>query len=1083
MSASHLDLSGANAETTFGSQTLVDAVLQRFQSDWNGPHPPSIVAALAATTATGELRQKMLRELVLIDLEHRWKLAPREKNAGTLPTTANANRPRLADYAQQIPELGSSATWPPAMIVREYQVRQLYDPSVNLDEYLQEFPSHAKSIQEVLARMQRDEQTVSIDPHITVGSIPAVPSVDRFSGKSTFVGVIGEYDILEEVARGGMGIVYKARHRKLGRLAAVKMILDAKFASPEQVQRFYAEAEAAAHLEHSGIVTVFEVGEHAGQHYLAMAYVDGQSLWQRVKAGPLAPQEAALIMQQVAAAVHYAHLQGVVHRDLKPQNILLTKDNVPRVTDFGLAKRMSAESNLTIDGQIIGTPSYMPPEQAAGRVSEAGPLADVYSLGATLYCLLTGRPPFQAATPVETLRQVLETEPATPQQLNSDTPSDLETICLKCLRKDPHKRYGNAAELAADLGRYLRHEPIKARPVGKAERVLRWCRRYPTVAALLASVALALVLGTTVSTYFAFVAATAAQHATEKESLANAKSREVAAGLENLKQKNQELSLARTREEGERLRAEAVSKFLISVFRKPHPSLSDRDLTVPQLLEQANRDLITDKSLDDATRAAMLASLGSTYMGLGKPAESIPLLEEAQRLYRSTLGARHRRTLATACDLALALRSIGKVKESLQLYQDTVSLMQAELPRDDQDTLIAQSNYAQTLHADKQSQAALTLLDEVRTKMRQSLGNAHFATLAASNNAATIYCDRKDHAKAIQIYSEALEGIRPSFGKDHPHVLSVTVNLASAMAADKDWQKAREALEPIFPKIQEQFGQSHPQTAFAARILAEIYTNVREPEKATALRREFDRPVDAVMGSQANLGGLSNIGGSPSAGMGFRSGGLSQVGPGGPSMAKGMAELGPSAGKVTAIEPPADSRSSCLDALEHLHAGRVREYESICASLAEELSDALQTECFLVAASAHTQEKAAGKRLVELASEIAKSPAEGTQPREPAEGNRLLAAAYYRAEEYQKAVDEFRKLHAKSRLRTWDHCFLAMCYFRLADRDRAMLNLDLARQKQVATVVALPVLIDQQIEDAATKCLWKEAEALLNAAK
>ncbi|MEX0817992.1 MAG: serine/threonine-protein kinase, partial [Pirellulaceae bacterium] len=215
----------------------------------------------------------------------------------------------------------------------------------------------------------------------------------------------GDYELLDEIARGGMGVVYKARQRKLNRIVAVKMILAGQFASPEHVQRFYSEAEAAANLDHPGIVPIYEVNEQDGQHFFSMGYVDGASLSELVKDRPLAPREAAKITRQVADAIQYAHDHRVIHRDLKPGNILMTADGQPRVTDFGLAKTVEGDSDLTATGQVLGTPSYMPPEQAAGRIEAIGPRSDIYSLGAVLYCLLTGRPPFQSASAVETIRQ------------------------------------------------------------------------------------------------------------------------------------------------------------------------------------------------------------------------------------------------------------------------------------------------------------------------------------------------------------------------------------------------------------------------------------------------------------------------------------------------------------------------------------------------------------------------------------------------------------------------------------------------------------------------------------------------------
>jgi serine/threonine protein kinase len=292
----------------------------------------------------------------------------------------------------------------------------------------------------------------------------------------------GDYELLGEIARGGMGVVYKARQIALNREVAIKMILSGQFANDNEMERFYAEAEAAASLNHPNIVTIYEIGEVDGRHFFSMEYVPGDSLADLVRERPLAPRRAANYISGVCDAVHLAHDNGILHRDIKPANVLINKKDIPLVTDFGLAKQVHEKSGMTIEGSVLGTPSYMPPEQARGNLDEVDARSDIYAIGATLYQLLTGNPPFAAASVYETIRQVLNKEPAHPQERNPDIPQDLSTICMKCLQKSPDKRYQTAFELKEELQRFLHGLPILARPIGNVERLTRWCVRNPLIA-------------------------------------------------------------------------------------------------------------------------------------------------------------------------------------------------------------------------------------------------------------------------------------------------------------------------------------------------------------------------------------------------------------------------------------------------------------------------------------------------------------------------------------------------------------------------------------------------------------------------
>jgi WD40 repeat protein len=349
-------------------------------------------------------------------------------------------------------------------------------------------------------------------------AIQNVPTI-RSSGMPAPLLAPPGYLLERELGRGGMGVVYLARHAKLDRPCALKMILGP--IGVEERVRFETEARAIARLQHPHIVQVFEVGESVDavsgtvQPFMALEYCPGGSLDQRLARDPLPAVEAARLVRTLADAMQVAHEAQVIHRDLKPANILLTADGTPKVADFGLARRLD-EAGATRSGMLLGTPSYMPPEQAMSR-KNLGPAVDIYALGAILYACLTGRPPFRAATAMETLRQVLDTEAVSVRQLNPGVPRDLETICLKCLRKDPAHRYASARELADDLGRFLNGEAIRARPLGLVGRGARWVRRYPVVAALAAAVVLVLLAGIGVASYFALEAGREAKAAREAQ--------------------------------------------------------------------------------------------------------------------------------------------------------------------------------------------------------------------------------------------------------------------------------------------------------------------------------------------------------------------------------------------------------------------------------------------------------------------------------------------------------------------------------------------------------------------------------------
>ena len=468
------------ADTPLVVARQIDQICDRFESALGRGDRPTLAEFLdqLPAEATSATRRTLLHELIRIDLEYGWRSAHQlgqtatwhGKNRTTVSdaSTHHAKQrfdhgPYVEDYLDRFRDLGSREHVPPELVRAEYRARCRWGDRPSHDEYFERFAGLA-SLKTALAEVDEELQ-LSMDSVQPQG-------VTNFD----------DFDIIAEISRGGMGVVYKARQRSLNRIVAVKMILTGAQASEQEVTRFRREAEGAAALDHVGIVPIYQIGEHDGNHYFSMAYIDGPSLARHLDNGPLPIKDAAQLMLKLARALHYAHQRGVVHRDLKPANVLIDNNGEPKVTDFGLAKLVDQarrDTRLTTTGQILGTPSFMAPEQAAGQSESATHLADVYALGAIFYHVLTGRPPFQAHTAIETLKQVMTNEPVSPALLNARIPRDAATICLKCLEKNPARRYASANDLAEELERLLDGAPIKARPVSNVEKLWRWMRRNP----------------------------------------------------------------------------------------------------------------------------------------------------------------------------------------------------------------------------------------------------------------------------------------------------------------------------------------------------------------------------------------------------------------------------------------------------------------------------------------------------------------------------------------------------------------------------------------------------------------------------
>jgi eukaryotic-like serine/threonine-protein kinase len=484
---------------------------------------------------------------------------------------------------------------------------------------------------------------------------------------------VAGYLILGVLGRGGMGVVYKALQPGLKRLVALKMILAGEYAGRREVTRFRSEAETVAQLQHVNIVQIYEVGEDAGRPYFSLEFIDGVSLSKKVNGTPLPPREAAELLLQLAHAVAYAHQKGIIHRDIKPANVLLTADGIPKLTDFGLAKRVQDESGQTRTGTVLGTPSYMPPEQAEGRLHEVGPRSDVYSLGAVLYDMLTGRPPFRGTTVLDTLQMVQKQEPVAPTELQPKVPRDLQTICLTCLHKEPARRYASAAALAEDLRRFLTGEPILARPAGAGERLWRWCRRNPRVAALSAALAFLLVIWAITSSALYSIAAQNERKAQENETTAI---QEADRAQKNEQKAIEEAARAQANAETARSRQQNAFLAMVSLGGELQKRLRSRRLSEqlgPQarLMQQQLIDVLRTKMLEIAGESeskgvrsfgtvALHQQLGDLLLKFGQGKQALRQYEEGCKIIRKDVEEQPNNDRARA-NLGIMMMRLGDI--------------------------------------------------------------------------------------------------------------------------------------------------------------------------------------------------------------------------------------------------------------------------------------------------------------------------------------------------------------------------------------------------------------------------------------
>ena len=640
---------------------------------------------------------------------------------------------------------------------------------------------------------------------------------------------IGDYDLIELIAQGGMGVVYQARQRSLNRIVALKLLLGGAHASEDFKKRFQQEAETAAKLQHPNIIPIYEVGVHEGRPYFSMELVAGANLARLTRDQPLPARKAASYLESLAETMHYAHEQGVVHRDLKPSNILIGADDRPRITDFGLARRLDEDSSLTLSGEMLGTPGYLPPEQASAKKGATGPHSDVYALGAVLHFLLTGRPPFLAGTLADTLHQVLFTEPVSLRRLNPAIPQDLETICMKCLEKEPARRYTSAQALAQDLRRFLEGKSILAKPASAPEKLVKWYRREPLVAGLLTLTVLVLLLGLSVSTWLL------------------------------IKERRARLAVVqeKSRADEQAAIAQAVNEFVANDLIRQASTEAQADaglppnpnLTVREALHRAG-EKIGDRFQDQPlVEAAVRSAIGDAFAGLGEPERAVPHLERVVELLRSVRGSNAVETAEAMDSLSQAYQDADRINDAVPMFEQSVRLVRAKLGLQHPNTLVMMNNLASAYRQAGKTNEAVALFEETVKLKQATQGRDHPDTLTAMGNLAVACQSAGQLDRAIQVFEETLRLEKSRLGPIHPSTLSTMANLGSAYRAAGKLDLAVPLMRETLALQRTNLGVGHFKTQRTMDGLALTCWDAGRRDEALALFQELLQIRETTLGT------------------------------------------------------------------------------------------------------------------------------------------------------------------------------------------------------------------------------------------
>jgi eukaryotic-like serine/threonine-protein kinase len=736
----------------------IDALCDQFEAAGRSRERPDLAHYLAQ--APPGVRRTLFRELLQLDLEIRH---------------ARCEQPNPHDYDEQFPDLRKVVATGFRSYLRTRKVHKLFSAAVWPGDGIELGPEDSDVVpgSTVASPASPDDAT-------------AVSPWQEFTAHETEAMAVAGYEIQNELGRGGMGVVFKARQIALQRDVALKMIRLGGFASESERVRFQNEAEAVAQLDHPNIVPIYEVGVYRGRPFFSMKLISGSSLDKRLAAFATDPNAAARVVAITALAVHHAHQRGVLHRDLKPGNILLDDNGDPHVTDFGLAKRIDSGGDLTQSGTPVGTPSYMAPEQAEGSKAPLSTTTDVYGLGTILYALLAGRAPFSGTTLIETLDRVRTTAPERPRALNPRVPRDLEVICLKCLEKEPVRRYPSALALAEDLERWMDGVPIQARPVGPCAWGVMWCRRNKALASFAGLFIVAFLGG------FAGVAL---------------KWREA---------------------DRERRKSDAVNELLTQQLLARASAELDplaRNPTVRELLDRAGAQLGGWLEGQPEVEAKVRATIGGAYLSLGEHEKAEPHLLKAIRLDTELYGPTHRDTLSATNLLGALLDQMGRRGEAERLLAQNLAECRRLLPRDDRVTLDAALRYGTLLwHIGKVADAETLLRQNVADRARV-FKPEHPDTLKAVYLLSRLLTERAQFADAERFAYQYAHDIKCAAGSNHPDNILAFTNQGDVYHAQGKHAQAEQLYRQAAEEAERIFGRDDSRAVAIATKHERLYGN------------------------------------------------------------------------------------------------------------------------------------------------------------------------------------------------------------------------------------------------------------------